>query len=285
MAVIESAIKPGTRSCKHSNPFTREYGLTLHVVTDSKLDGSMTVLGAADWIPQLWSYYDLAFWGMTSEIDAGALCVSRVAKDIAPTADGGFIWEVELDYQSDVIQKAENPLDDPVLYSLNWAQYEKVIEKDTDGKPLANTVGDLFTDPPYTQDDSRPVLIVRRNEAELPIASAIQYKDKVNSDTFYGADPGHVKCTNINTSETQTRNGVTFYTVSYEFQFNNETFQPSILNRGHRSRATAGGKIADNPNKEARNLLADGTLKKETDDPYYIDFTTFESVPFGALGV
>jgi hypothetical protein len=279
LSVISVGIKRGSRSGDIDKNRVRKYSVTYVVETDDKNDGPQTVLSAFG-LPSLYQHYTLG-----NDDDLAALCISGKASEVG---DGGKTWDVQCEFASDAIPKNENPLNDPVRYSLQWAQHEKVIEQDQDGNPIVNTVGDLFTDPPYKQDDSRPVLVATKNYPAADFASlvslAVDYKDSLNTDGFYGASAGQVKLTNITTGDLQTQNEIDFYKVTYEFSFNPDGWQPEILSRGHRAK-DADDNIYDLPNKEVRNLDEDGKLLGPDDEPYFIPFTTFPSRPFGALGV
>ena len=152
-------------------------------------------------------------------------------------------------------------------------------------------------------DDSRPVLVAVRNEdaANLAgiIATAIDYKDAVNSDTFYGASAGDVKMGLIQTGEPQFENGVSFYSIRYEFQFR-ERRHPSIpawdldfLDEGFHAQTTSGNSPAARGTKyeikpgcaKASGLKAGGLVRGPTDPPHFVQFQVYPNRPFGALGL
>lgn len=253
MSVVSVGIKPSTLEASEDRNGVRKYNFTARIITNA-LMGPRAVLNDP-LTPALFSPYGPSELG---ESDSSAKCISRKIKQ---DSDGELTWELDLEFSSDseAQGKEENPLDELPRYSLQWETRDKVIEQDLDGEPIVNTVGDLFTDPPYTEEEDLPVMVVTRNEASLPVALAMDYKNKVNSDEFYGAEPGKVKLKAITTGELQVQNDVEFYKVTYEFVFNPDGWQPEILNRGHRAK-NADGKIIDLPNKEVRNLKEDGTL-------------------------
>lgn len=247
--------------------------MVYEVRTNNWLDGQLTVLFATG-LPELYSSYAFG-----SEADTVALCIEKTAEEIEKTANGngthGGMWHVTCEFATNQIPKNENPLLDPLIWSLGFDQYQKVIERDQDGKPIVNTVGDLFTDPPYTQEDVRPVLRVVRNESYIDPSFIEDMTNAVNTSSWLGGDSGTVKIKSIEPGEPQMRNGTKFWAVKYEFEWKAEGWQPEILNRGFRYKD--GSKVVTSANKEAVNLLEDGSLAS-SDESYYVPYQTYKEI-------
>lgn len=255
----------------------RTYTICYKVTTDNVLTGPHAVLNAPS-LPALWATYSCF-----GDVDSTAHLIAKHAEEVD---ESGLQWEVTCQYASDQIEIKDDPTDQPVKYSLNWAQFERVVEKDNDGNPIVNTIGDIFTDPPYKQDDSRPILVAKRNlAAPLDTQTMADYKDAVNSDDFQGANPGEAKIKNITCGDLAVLNGVQYYPTTFEIEYNPDGWQPEILNRGHRARKSGFDPIVDLPSKDIRNLNEDGTLAGPSDDPYYIQFNTFKVRPFSVLNL
>ncbi len=281
MSVVSIEIVAG-RSSKLDENLVRTYSLPLQVKTDDRDDGGQIVQSAvASYLGGMYSLYSVG-----NDEDLGAKLHNIDVKEKERLQGSGSVWDVTAEYATDKIEKNDNPLNEPARFSLDWAQHESVVEKDIDGNPIANTVGDLFVDPPLTKDDSRPVLTISKNYA-ASLFNALcgimeEYKDVVSSDTFLGRDAGKWKMANITTGDLQTKNDIEYYKLTLQMQLNKDGWAPSILNRGHRFLGPFGA-THDFPKKEIRNLNEDGTPLQSGDDPHYIDFDVDDEASFTDL--
>lgn len=226
-------------------------------------------------------------------------CKNRTCKTDGGDAEGNKFYIVTANYDNQLKEDPEerntNPLLRPVKRRLEWGQFSKAITRDANAVQILNTIHDRF-DIPFEQDDSRAILVAVRNESAANFAGLIalanDYKDAVNSDNFYGAAPGFVKMRPLATGDIQYENGVSYYTVQYEFEFHEEPapgvegWATQILNRGNFAYAVANDpfsryRVKDGP----KNLNEDGTVQGPNDDPYYITVKTYRRRPFGALNI
>lgn len=143
-------------------------------------------------------------------------------------------WIARLDYDSQLDQMPDNPLLRPTVVTGGFQMYQKPVEKDFFGKPILNTANQKLEG--IEIDDARPHVTMVRNEVTYDWTLAQQYVNRVNSSPFYGAGIGQVKCANIGGQGPNTENNVTYYTVTYEFQFRQEGWQPSYQNRGRKNK-------------------------------------------------
>ncbi len=127
------------------------------------------------------------------------------------------------------------PLEWPIRIRASFQQYEKVIWVDQDGKAVRNSAGDPFGDP-VVVDDSRPMLVVTRNESvnAFNLTLAAQQKDKVNAAVWNGFPARTVKCSDIQTGDEQKdpATSLYYYSVSYVFDIKWETWTREILDQG-----------------------------------------------------
>lgn len=172
----------------------------------------------------------------------------------------------------------ENPLDDPIKYSLEWANYTRLVDRDKDGNPIINSAGFGF-DPPIEIDDARPVLVAIKNMDDLNdiIALAVEYKNAVNTDTFYDATYRKAKVESIVSGQIQLRNDIAFYAVTFRIQFNDDLWDKHLVDRGRQCLVqedfgtgyypdvprVQSGEHAGDPLDEC-NLNTDGTQRSET---------------------
>ena len=125
--------------------------------------------------------------------------------------------------------------------------------------------------------------------------------DAINTDTFYGADPGCAKMANIDIGEEQFENNVRFRRTTYEIHFNRDGWEESFLNRGAKF-LDENGNLVDFASLGTGNdqalLKQDGTLlngvgyvkldsknKIKGDQPNYLNPPRYKKLSFGALNL
>ncbi len=268
MSVTKCQLIRYGRSGSADLDYKREYNAQWKVTTDSGNDGWTTVLlqsGNASLdnpIPDLWSTYAIG-----NDVDTGVYLQDKRGQ---PETGSETTWIVTGTWKAPPPGRdpangdnQPNPLFRPVRYHLEFANFTRVAEKDIFDKAITNSAGQEF-DPPLEMDDARPVLVAVKNEWPLEgiISKAIQYKNAVNTNTFYGAGPREAKVESIVSGGMQTENDVRYYPVTYRIQFNHEQWDIELVDQGWMHYGTAA----------AKNLLvarggeqnADGTYKIAT---------------------
>jgi hypothetical protein len=202
--------------------------------------------------------------------------------------DDGLDYKVTATYGENP-QTSGNPLLEAAEVEVDFVRFERTMDRDIDGKPVVNAVGDPFAEA-VTRDDSRPVLRISRNEASVPIG-AMLYRDCVNADDFFGFPPGTCKMSPPKTKRVVTQDFGTYWTVSYEFEVQPEGWQKHILNAGYRQKGQD-GKLRmilndgdQTPISDPVPLSGDGRRIPPGGTPVYLDFTPYASVPFSVLGL
>jgi hypothetical protein len=260
--------------------YVRNYTRSFIAETNSKSDGPAAIRAYAG-TPALWSAHP---------DDAQALCQSVNIQQGEPSPTGHF-FTVSTKYSTKYDQQQQqNPLDEPVKQSLSFTHTQRALDRDIDDIPITNTSGDKPSEPAMITE-SYPVLRFVRNEATIPVALALQYIDRINSDTFYGGAAGTMRVTNISSSDQQTKNDVQFYTVTYEIEYRAKTWKLKYLNEGYNARRTDGSKIRV-AGSDPRLLEADGDPSGTgvcktnfTNTPEFVERNQYESVAFSGLGL
>lgn len=217
-------------------------------------------------------------------------------------------WFVDVEYDTDTPSQDEhdqehpdNPLDEPWEVDFDFEQFGKPLDRDADGNAVTNSADEPF-DPAPEVDDGRLVLRITRNEAEYPTATALAYKNKVNSDTFYGAPAGYVKAKPIRgtrqTKRLQDGQLLSYYRVSYEFHFrgsDEEDWDAHLLDQGYRELVDMGGAIGqvylnitdrdDMPLNQPTLLDGAGAKLPHGGTPVFRDFKAYKRLAFSALNV
>jgi hypothetical protein len=263
----------------------REYERPYLVVTTSALHGPWDVIQAPG-LPALYTPYP---------DDPLALRVG-----LSPRGSGdesGLVWEVIAKYSTKYDSPQNNqsdPLERPIRFSGGLAYFKVPAVKDNEGNPILNLAGDPY-DPPAEADDARLTLVAVRNERTIPWETMRQYKNAVNSDQFNGCPPRTVKVRRIEPGEPQTENGRQFYSVRYEFEHDERTWDIELLEIGYNGLKWTN----DTPKKvpfsgDKPRLLKSTGLRNAhqnvnfTDNPEEASYTKWKYYPersFGTLGL
>lgn len=174
----------------------------------------------------------------------------------------------------------ENPLLEPIRYSLEWLPNQKGISHDRLGNPIVNSAGDFFegieVDEPYV------VVVASRNMANLfhVMEQAAEYQNTVNADVHWGGEPRTFRVESIQCSDLQVLNGIEFYRVTYRLAYNPLTWDLYVVDRGTQAynvpKNQAGAtknpvRVLSGDNKgdllDMANLFEDGTQVPPDNNP------------------
>lgn len=202
----------------------RKYVVEYLVTTNSLLDGPQVVLNSAlAGVPQIGNNYLL---GNDSDILATCVDVRCDPHHEIPT-----LWVVRATFDTErlVGTAFANPLNQPAQISWTFNKIQRPLVRDGRGIPVVTSSMHRF-DPPVEYPESRPVLVVRRNEATFNQGFAFGYQDAVNSDIFAGEPALTAKVLNI-TGELQVDIGLTYWNVRYEVEFRRDTHIYALLDQ------------------------------------------------------
>ena len=266
----------------------RQYTRVLLMICSSTSDDEHTIFGAA---PSKYASYPS---------DSGARCKKVEPKRGETLADGSVVWECVCHYDSQLEepdQDEENPLNRPQIEDWSGAMFTETQFEDLNEDPYINSVGDPL-DPPPLVETPHSILVIQRNESSFSPWLAHYYRNKVNSDGFYGAGPKYAKVASIGANGPNYENGVVFYVVRYEIHFNPAGWIPTkILDAGPRCKEEAGDekpvhpKDKDGTQSTANVLLrADGTQitwqqLRGGEAPHYLEFEQYELAPFSGMNL
>lgn len=221
-------------------------------------------------------------------------------------------WLVTCNYDNQLSDQDEEdsetePLERRTKFHLESSSFTRVVDRDEEGRPLRNTIGELF-DPPLEEEDERSVLVAVKNydANDLPglMALVADYRNSVSSDSFLGRPPGSWRMAKVQMSPEQVEDEHRFHSVSWylelkdEYEFDDpskiegspEPWDRLVLNRGTYAYMTANDPLSYYrlPGNEPKNLKQDGTLITDHGDGadyYYRSYRTKKRRPFSALGL
>jgi hypothetical protein len=112
----------------------------------------------------------------------------------------------------------------------------KVYLVDVAFKPLMSSAGEIFVPPPMMDDSSLTLTMTRNEDINTPVlATSAMFGNTVNSDVFFGLNPGQVKCQNI-TCQRQVKqlpNGTVFPYLRVTYLFHaKSTWDTQLLDKG-----------------------------------------------------
>lgn len=291
MSVVRVVDKYASRGGSATVHGRRQYTRILLFECDSTADNEQTIFAGG--APFKYEGYPG---------DAGALCKKVEPKRGDTLANGHVIWEAVCHYDSQLEepdQDEENPLDRPQIESASGAIFTETQFEDLEGNAYVNSAGAAVggrrrgdpLDPPPLVEVTHTILTIQRNEATFDLGLAHYYRNKVNSDAFYGAGPKYAKVASIGAHGPQYENGVTFYVVTYEIHFNPNKWIPTkILDAGPRyidDNAALVHVTDDNGTQSTIPVLLDGNGQKLADGaaPHYVEFRQYQLAPFSGMNL
>jgi len=287
VSVISCRLIGEKRSGEKATNLVRTYTQAFRVETNSKLDGPAVVLathsvsGHPQLPIQLYTSYTSG-----NDSDPEALCISVNADEEGESMRS---WIVTAQFSTappgNPEQFSTNPLNDAALYSLGFDQFQSLALFENDGTTPVVTKNGEWYDPPPEKDDSRPVYMVRRNESYISLPFIIYAKDSVNASAWKGCAPRTVKLKNITTGEIQQRNQFSYYTVTYEFHLNPDTWDLRVLHRGRWIYSPTISEVVD----VQEPVLLDETgeiIPPGSDvEPYYRTHRVYRAPDFNSFGL
>jgi len=262
MAITTVNIQKREESGSWTSEGKRKYTVVLQCLSNDPNDEAVTVLNAAaDFLGIPVGTPTYVIYNIGNGSDSFAKLKTMTARCVAKSSPGEFKeWLVTLEYDSEAEQQQDNPLMRPTQISGSFQEYQKAIWKDRNGSMIVNKANQPF-DPPIELPDARPVLTMTRNEVNYDMAYfAANFVNRINSTPWYGGATGQWRCANIAGAGPHVENDIVFYTLTYEFQFRYEGWQPQISNRGKKDKdgkpcVDANNNISDEP----QLLKSDGT--------------------------
>ncbi len=272
------------RSFEASEKGVVTYERAWRILTDDKADDQLFVANNSG-LPLLYSVYP------------GDPRAKLFPLSVRPDGDeSGLLWIATARYTSKTDeQQSASPLERPAQWTGGMAQFTRPVTRDRFNTPILNYAGDPYDPPPEIEED-RISLIAVRNEAYIPFDKIRQYKNATNSDEWCGAEPRTLKV-RITFGELQEENGYKFYPVQYEFAYNPDKWDLTLLEIGYNgvSSAVLGGKkvkLGDEP-QLLKRIAAGGSsddffsvgVEKEASQANFTAWRVRPEVPFSNLGL
>lgn len=295
MSVVSSHLIRNGRSGRADARARREFDVRWRVTTNDENDGPLAVMAFGPLaephpIPVRYQIYNVG-----NEFDTTSVCLDV---DVTLESDGSEKkWIVDAHYgPPERNQPGDDlpPLERPVRYRIETANYTRPLEKDIHGAAIVNAIARAF-DPPPEQDEENPVIVATKNYASLGEMVFVMrhFRNAVNSDLFYGANPWQARIVRLAAQDQVTEQDQTFWQLSIGIEFcdEEEDFRRHFLNQGMGYYDNAQDKNIQTrlptgkPILEPVLLAADGTLLPAGQEETYITRETRRPRVFGLLQV
>ncbi len=210
----------------------------------------------------------------------------------------------------------EDPLLEPEKVSGSFAKFTREKFKDKDGKPFLSSSFEQIRGSVVEFDDNRPTVRIEKNLLILPFtnpdpasderAGIVDQVDTLNDSLMWGLDPRKIKLSNV--SWQRKIQGICgfYFTVSYEFELDFNTFDRQaqdkgrdVLNEGgdptkiedfapaRAIKKDANGKLVVGEGELLGEQFLDGAGKKALteDDIALIDIVHYQESNMALLGI
>lgn len=208
---------------------------------------------------------------------------------VRPDGDeSGLLWLATARYssQTDNSQPEINPLNRDARWSGGAAQFTRLVTRDNSNTAVLNYAGDPY-DPPPEIDDDRISFVAVRNEPAIPWTRINTFKGAVNASPWNNAAARTVKV-RITFGDLQKENGYQFYPVTYNFDYDPNTWDLSLLEIGYNGIQNIVTDFKVKLGDEPRLLKRVGSNVTIETDPANANFTKWRVRPeidFNSLGL
>jgi len=158
-----------------------------------------------------------------------------------------------------------NPVDDEPVIEFDSGSMLKPIDKDADGKRIANSAGDMY-EPRIKKFEASPVVSVTINQITSPWAVTRQYVGMTNQNTWNGAPADTVMLRSLR-GRYRVRNGIPFWQCTYTFEYRADTWKEELLDAGKNQIVTRQSVTADNTNETVKEPISIGGFPTQEDQP------------------
>jgi hypothetical protein len=223
----------------------RTYKAVYKVRTSSTNDGPQVVSNTSG-LPTVGST-----WSPGNDADPFVYCTPEMTIRPALKGEANNTWFVEQTFSTLTpircqTTSIENPLNEPDRISGGFVKFTRERSKDRNGDPITNSAKEVLTGSVVEFDENRPTVRIEMTEATLPLSNFSLLMDHVNDALLWGLSARRVKLSNVSWERRLYGVCTFYYVVTYEFDINYYTFDPTVVDEG--TRYLAPGGTASNPN-------------------------------------
>lgn len=178
-----------------------------------------------------------AVWNFRGDVDPWAFCFPgmKVTPFAQEKDEPTTFWIVEQKFSNKPL-KSDATVDDPLLeppkVSGTFIKYQKEADLDKDGDPIRSSSFEKLIGDEVLVDYNRPAVRIEMNTALLGLSDFAQAVDRVNSVPMWGLPIRCVKLSNVSWERNRYNGGLWYYTRSFDFDVNYDTFDREIPDSG-----------------------------------------------------
>lgn len=243
----------------------RTWGINWLVETSSVDDGPSVVANCAG-LPVAG-----AQWYMGNDIDGWAFCSPYMSiKQQADVTEGLWtgLWTVGQRFSTRPLQRCQttsisDPLAEPWKVRVAFNRAQREARRDKDNVPLVSSSFEFLRG--IMEDYGGAVVTLTRNEVALPLAGITALRFHVNDGPMWGLPARCVKLMGFESERNLYGTCYYYYTNSYTFECNFETWDGLAVDAGTRTLVTGGtfGNLKDyRPTSDGSTVLLDGRGRK-----------------------
>lgn len=230
-SILQNAVGGWDRSGSRNDGGERVFKLTTVVKTTDKNDGPQTVMFTPG-LPAIGSQ-----WNFGNDNDIWAFCTPQMNIRSLLPKEPNFFWTVEQTFSTLRRKTCDQELiEDPLLeiqkVSGGFTRFTEEISKNRFGNAIRTSSHELIRGPQVEFDRNRPTVTIEQNVASLGLSTFTDMIDKVNDATLWGLGSRKIKLSNVTWSRNIYGSCNYYYTRTFEFEINFETFDRTVLDEG-----------------------------------------------------
>jgi len=229
-----------THSVSRGDDGNRTYTVVWLIVTDSPLDGPTVVLSCPA-LPLPGSV-----WNFDNDYDPWAYCLPTAKITIHDEKEGdpNVWWKVEQTFSTKPVSPQsqrcndttiQDPLMEPQKVSGGFKASKREATEDRFNEAVTTSSREQIRGPHNEWDVNAPNLKIEQNVADLQLSLLVALIDTVNTYPIWGCAPRTVKLSNISWEKKYYGQCFFYYTRTFEFEINPDTWDRDILDEGSKA--------------------------------------------------
>lgn len=238
-------------------------------------------------------------WSFGSDLDAWAFCTPDWKAKQILTKEPNNYWALEQKFSTIPLKRCqdssiENPLNEPDRISGSFTKYTREALRNYDGTLIKTSSHEQIRGREVERDDNRPNVTIEKNLSSHPLSTYAPMIDTVNDASLWGLDKRMIKLSNVSWTRKLYGTCTFYYTVSYEFDINYDTFDKKLIDKGTKVLAPGGDPskpddfiVYKDKQGENSSVILDGAGEAwdGTGTPGEIDYEPYAESNFLLLGV
>lgn len=186
-----------------------------------------------------------ATWAFGNDVDAWAFCWPNWKMTPIITKEPNQYWIVEQHFTTKPLKRCqdtdiENPLNEPDRISGSFTKFTREATHDRNGDPIKSSSHEQIRGSVVERDDNRPNVTIEKNLVTLPLSTFAPMIDTLNDAPLWGLPARTIKLSNASWQRQLYGTCTFYYTVSYEFDVNYDTFDKTLIDEGTKVLACGG---------------------------------------------